>query len=649
MQFRFCCTCEDDKTSKSVESTENTARSNEPRNSVPQTISTPPKVITQQPKHVVEPIQLDRITEVSVEESSVQALEEAHPLPAPPTRQPLRQALSPIQDQAIQNPSIQEPNTIAIIEENDTPKPSSQKVEELYDRFFNLLQTERANEQSNPQPVAQLPNITAETMIGNEKLFLAQVAPDLYRCNFKRSVFYILEGNIYDTNSILDESDKEAIKVVYKRIMEGMKLGARELAGGVNALKGQEVWNPPAGSSINTDYVTRSGEKTKMTFRAIGKGHFRSTYEGKEFTILNGQLVENDGRFDVQDIELIMQTYRNTISGMQEGLRNMEQGMRSVQGEAVRSVPVEGSTAEYGSTTRGEALTQAGTLATGCETLKRMRSLNQGKRISLLDGVLMNEPQKQVVDITAEISKIPKYFDDVDGGKLAEPVLQKTTFTPQAITYDDPKTYEEQDKNELPSVKPQDEYIISMDENFNSENRYHFHQARPRRVVRAKLNPKEKFRLASPERYTLFEEKCLRLHNQYRKMHGVPPLVHNEFLAQVAKEWAEHLALKDAFYHRPDNEYGENLYYTEGMSCSAKMAVKSWYDEIDLYDYNNPKFSREVGHFTQLVWKDTREVGTGVAQIGNKVWVCCNYHPPGNHLDKMNDEFVPRLLMKRYK
>jgi pathogenesis-related protein 1 len=37
------------------------------------------------------------------------------------------------------------------------------------------------------------------------------------------------------------------------------------------------------------------------------------------------------------------------------------------------------------------------------------------------------------------------------------------------------------------------------------------------------------------------------------------------------------------------------------------------------------------GHYTQVVWKNSMEVGGGMAICDNKsqVWVC-NYNPPGN-------------------
>lgn len=36
------------------------------------------------------------------------------------------------------------------------------------------------------------------------------------------------------------------------------------------------------------------------------------------------------------------------------------------------------------------------------------------------------------------------------------------------------------------------------------------------------------------------------------------------------------------------------------------------------------------GHFTQVVWKDTKEVGIGLATDGNTVFVVGQYLPAGN-------------------
>jgi glioma pathogenesis-related protein 2 len=89
---------------------------------------------------------------------------------------------------------------------------------------------------------------------------------------------------------------------------------------------------------------------------------------------------------------------------------------------------------------------------------------------------------------------------------------------------------------------------------------------------------------------------------------------------------------------------GENIYasYTTESTLDpttlGEAAVKEWYDEIKDYNYANPGFSSETGHFTQVVWKGSTKLGCGAAQgtatiEGNKYnafYVVCQYAPAGN-------------------
>ena len=53
-------------------------------------------------------------------------------------------------------------------------------------------------------------------------------------------------------------------------------------------------------------------------------------------------------------------------------------------------------------------------------------------------------------------------------------------------------------------------------------------------------------------------------------------------------------------------------YYEE----AARAAVQSWYGEINNYDFKNAKSKNgdKIGHFTQLVWKDSVKLGVGIAK-----------------------------------
>ncbi|RXN10335.1 ancylostoma secreted -like protein [Labeo rohita] len=129
-----------------------------------------------------------------------------------------------------------------------------------------------------------------------------------------------------------------------------------------------------------------------------------------------------------------------------------------------------------------------------------------------------------------------------------------------------------------------------------------------------------------------FEAEFLQTHNAYRKQHGAPPLTINKNLCRSAQEWAEHLLSIRTLMHS-NGEYGENVYYawsSANKKLTGHEAVESWYSEIKDYNFSRPGFTSKTGHFTQVVWKDTKEVGVGVATDGNTTFVVGQYLPAGN-------------------
>jgi len=71
--------------------------------------------------------------------------------------------------------------------------------------------------------------------------------------------------------------------------------------------------------------------------------------------------------------------------------------------------------------------------------------------------------------------------------------------------------------------------------------------------------------------------------------------------------------------------------------------VNSWYDEVSSYNYSNPVFSSETGHFTQVVWNNSVQFGIGIAfTTGDlKAKVVANYYPPGNYEDQFTANVFP--------
>jgi pathogenesis-related protein 1 len=140
---------------------------------------------------------------------------------------------------------------------------------------------------------------------------------------------------------------------------------------------------------------------------------------------------------------------------------------------------------------------------------------------------------------------------------------------------------------------------------------------------------------------TMNANAMLAAHNQWRAKAGVPQLQWSAKLAAVAQEWATHLAAAGCGQTNSGSEYGENLYWASAVQWSdganqvsrkqPKDVVDSWGKQQMNYDYASNSCQSICGNYTQLVWKDSREVGCGMAVCGNKgqIWVC-NYFPAGN-------------------
>ncbi|OBZ91733.1 Repressed by EFG1 protein 1 [Choanephora cucurbitarum] len=118
----------------------------------------------------------------------------------------------------------------------------------------------------------------------------------------------------------------------------------------------------------------------------------------------------------------------------------------------------------------------------------------------------------------------------------------------------------------------------------------------------------------------------LNAHNMLRLRHSSPPLSWNNTLATFAEQW-----INKCQWAHSGGPYGENLALrTPGWNAT----VNAWYNEISLYNFSNPGFSSSTGHFTQVVWKATTQVGCAVRYCSNLSGniYACEYTPRGNVL-----------------
>ncbi len=129
-------------------------------------------------------------------------------------------------------------------------------------------------------------------------------------------------------------------------------------------------------------------------------------------------------------------------------------------------------------------------------------------------------------------------------------------------------------------------------------------------------------------------------HNQVRAEVGVGPVQWSPQIAQFAQQWADEIARKGTFEHRPRSQqkFGENLAAGSSPTYSPLEGAKQWYDEKKLFRAPNGVFTAALmpaGHYTQMVWRGSTEIGAGkaIVQKGQmKGWtvIVCNYNPPGN-------------------
>ncbi|XP_035220944.1 uncharacterized protein LOC118193888 [Stegodyphus dumicola] len=143
-----------------------------------------------------------------------------------------------------------------------------------------------------------------------------------------------------------------------------------------------------------------------------------------------------------------------------------------------------------------------------------------------------------------------------------------------------------------------------------------------------------------------FEDECLRAHNEYRAKHGVPSLTLSKEICSYAKEWADHLAATDRFEHRRERKYGENIFMKWSSDpnhvVAGNEAVDSWYSEIKDHTFGVEPRSLKSGHFTQVIWKESKHMGVAWARSkSGKILVVANYDPAGNFIGKFSENVPP--------
>jgi Cysteine-rich secretory protein family len=134
-----------------------------------------------------------------------------------------------------------------------------------------------------------------------------------------------------------------------------------------------------------------------------------------------------------------------------------------------------------------------------------------------------------------------------------------------------------------------------------------------------------------------FDARLLAMHNNERQRLGIGSLAWSSDLVAEAQEWANTLAQRQVFEHSYDrNGTGENLWMGTAGYFNAEDMIGGFVDEVrDFQPGTFPNVSRtgnweDIGHYTQLIWPETKKVGCAMSRGGGVDFLVCRYWPAGN-------------------
>lgn len=132
-------------------------------------------------------------------------------------------------------------------------------------------------------------------------------------------------------------------------------------------------------------------------------------------------------------------------------------------------------------------------------------------------------------------------------------------------------------------------------------------------------------------------------------MHNVPPLKYNEALSQIAQSWAQTLGKTQKLQHSPAHwrkyknaPVGENLCYLFNVPLTGEKLIDTWYSESKKHDFSLDR-QQETQNFTQMIWKESKEVGFGRVKASNGEWWygVAMYLPSGNIVGHYAENVLP--------
>jgi pathogenesis-related protein 1 len=129
-----------------------------------------------------------------------------------------------------------------------------------------------------------------------------------------------------------------------------------------------------------------------------------------------------------------------------------------------------------------------------------------------------------------------------------------------------------------------------------------------------------------------YAERMVKALNKVRRDHLVGPVTWSSELSEAAGVWGRELIKNGCtLKHDPATKHGENL---AKSYRTPEAAVAEWAGEEKDYDYssNTCADGKVCGHYTQIVWADTTEVGCQQydCPADKQPVLVCRFFPAGN-------------------
>ena len=140
-----------------------------------------------------------------------------------------------------------------------------------------------------------------------------------------------------------------------------------------------------------------------------------------------------------------------------------------------------------------------------------------------------------------------------------------------------------------------------------------------------------------------YKMRVLLKHNELRNKHNSPELQINEELNAMAQEYAKKLFESNnnkkkyfSFNTYKDSFLGENILIAKKKT--PEDICRQWYEENKNYNYSLNKLQNNTAHFTQMIWKNTKEIGIGFHFDDDKNnCLVVYYYPAGNILGEFSN------------